>query len=66
MKWLFELFVNFVIRMIVGVSLIFLLNQFFIAEEIDLSVGINPVTVVTSGVLGVPGVGLLYGILLFD
>ena len=52
---------NFVIRMIVGVLLIFLVNQFLVTKDIEQSVGINPVTAVTAGTLGVPGVCLMYG-----
>ena len=32
------------------------------SKEIEVHVGINPITVTASGVLGTPGVALLYGI----
>lgn len=54
--------VNFIVRAVVGAALIFFINQFLTDYGIDVTVGINPVTVVTSGTLGVPGVALLYGI----
>lgn len=57
-----ELFLNFFVRVIVGITLIFFVNQFLIEKNIESNVGINPVTMVTSGTLGVPGVALLYGI----
>lgn len=57
-----ELFLNFFVRVIVGITLIFFVNQFLIEKNIESNVGINPVTMVTSGTLGVPGVVLLYGI----
>lgn len=57
---------NFFVRMMIGVMIIFLVNQYLSTEEIEGSVGINPVTVVTTGVLGFPGVCLLYGIVFFD
>ena len=66
MKWLREVFMNFIIRMFIGVMLIFLVNQFLVTYEIKEQVGINPVTAVTAGALGVPGVCLLYGIVFFD
>lgn len=66
MKWFRNMVVNFFVRMMIGVVVIFLVNQFLMTEEIELSVGVNPATAVTAGILGVPGVCLLYGILLFD
>lgn len=54
--------VNILVRMIVGIALIFLINQFLDTRGIEAQVGMNPVTVLTSGILGVPGVALLYGI----
>ncbi len=57
-----RVFVNFLVRAIVGITLIFFVNQFLIEKNIDSKVGINPVTIVASGTLGVPGVALLYGI----
>ncbi len=58
----FELILNFFVRVIVGITLIFFVNQFLIEKNMESNVGINPVTMITSGTLGVPGVTLLYGI----
>lgn len=66
MKWFSDLLVNFFVRMFIGVLLIFLVNQFLVMYEVEEQVGINPVTAVTAGTLGVPGVCLLYGIVLFQ
>ena len=57
-----QVLVNFVVRAVIGTALIFFVNQFLNARGIDIRVGMNPVTVVTSGVLGTLGVALLYGI----
>lgn len=57
-----QVLVNFVVRAVIGTALIFFVNQFLNARGIDIRVGMNPVTVVISGVLGTPGVALLYGI----
>ena len=57
-----QVLVNFVVRAVIGTALIFFVNQFLNARGLDIRVGMNPVTVVTSGVLGTPGVALLYGI----
>ena len=54
--------VNFIVRAILGIGVIFFANQFFTYQEIPLQVGINAVSVATSGILGLPGVALLYGI----
>ena len=56
-----QVLVNFVVRAVIGTALIFFVNQFLNARGIDIRVGMNPVTVVTSGVLGTLGVALLYG-----
>lgn len=53
---------RFFVRMILGMALIFFLNQVFESIGIDLSVGYNVVSVAATGTLGVPGVLLLYGI----
>ena len=54
--------VNFIIRAIFGLGVIFFANQFFSYKEIALEVGINAVSFLTTGFLGMPGVALLYGI----
>lgn len=54
--------VNFVVRALLGAAVIFFMNDFFASKDIALSVGMNPLTVMTSGIFGVPGVALLYGI----
>lgn len=54
--------VNFFVRIIVGIALAFFVNEFLSYQGISVQVGINPITVLTSGILGVPGVALLYGI----
>ena len=54
--------VQFFIRAIVGMTLIFFINQFLGGYEVAIKVGRNPVTFVASGIFGTPGVALLYGI----
>lgn len=53
---------RFLVRMILGMALVFFLNQVFDSAGIRLSVGYNPVSAVMTGTLGVPGVLLLYGV----
>ena len=54
--------VNFFVRSVIGIALIFFVNEFLSLQGIPVSVGMNPGTVLTSGILGVPGVARLYGI----
>lgn len=58
--------VNFLTRAVVGTAMIFFINEFLAMQNIDVSVGLNPITVVTSGTLGTPGVALLYGITFYQ
>ena len=58
--------VNFLVRMMIGLTMIFLINGFFVSREIPVRVGLNPITLATSGTLGVPGVALLYGIAFYE
>lgn len=61
-----NLIINFVLRSVAGSLLIFGIN--FCLESIgySLSVGLNPVSVLTSGILGFPGVILLFGIKIYS
>lgn len=53
---------QFFLRMGVGVVSILWANSILAAQEITLSVGLNLISLLTSGILGVPGVALLYAI----
>ena len=66
MKFFSDILVNFIVRMLIGISLIFFLNQFLLSKEITVNVGINPVTAITAGTLGVPGVCMLYGMVFYQ
>lgn len=57
--------INFLIRAIVGMAMIYFANEFLASQGIDVSVGLNPLTFLTSGTMGVPGVALLYGIVFY-
>jgi inhibitor of the pro-sigma K processing machinery len=60
-----EWLVNFVLRAVMGSVGIYFLNYLLAIQNISVAVGINPATVLTSGILGFPGVLVLYGIDLF-
>lgn len=57
-----HIMINFFVRVILGIAMIFFVNKFLEFENIAVRVGMNPLTLLTSGVLGTPGVALLYGI----
>lgn len=60
-----EWIINFVLRAVMGTIGIYFLNSFLLTKQISVAVGINPMTVLTSGILGFPGVVVLYGINFF-
>lgn len=52
-----------VIRMICGVATIYVVNGILINYHISTLVGMNPISFLTSAILGIPGVCLLYLVL---
>ena len=60
-----EWLVNFILRAVMGTIGIYCLNYMLAARQISIAVGINPLTILTSGILGFPGVAVLYGIHFF-
>ena len=58
MEWLLNIFM----RSILGTIAIYFINNGLASMGIELGVGINPVTVLTSGILGLPGLAAIYGI----
>ena len=58
--------VNFFIRAAIGMTLIFFINEYVIPPDSSINVGMNAVSFLTSGTLGIPGVGLLYGIMCYQ
>ena len=61
-----HIMINFFVRVILGIAMIFFVNEFLEFENIAVRVGMNPLTLLTSGVLGTPGVALLYGIAFYS
>ena len=57
-----EWLLNFVLRTVLGTLGIFLVNGWLSQMGIISGVGLNPITVLTSGFLGFPGLAALYGI----
>lgn len=57
-----EWLLNACVRGVLGSIAIFFMNSFLEKQGLNLCVGINAVTVLTSAILGFPGVAALYGI----
>ena len=57
--------INFFIRAIIGMALIFFINQYVLTSDYSKNEGLNAVSFLTSGTLGIPGVCLLYGIMCY-
>lgn len=61
-----ELLVNIILRMIFGIIGIYLINTLLISQNIQVNVGTNSTTILTIGLLGIPGFLLIYGIELYS
>ncbi len=55
----------FILRGIVGVVGICAMNNFLESQGISVKAGVNPMSVLTIGTLGICGFALIYGILLY-
>ena len=60
-----EWIINFVLRTVSGTVAIFFIIGFLVSKGIGIAIGINPLTILTSGILGFPGLIMLYGINLY-
>lgn len=62
MKSRAEWIINFVLRGVMGMMIVYFLN-FLLADTMpDMRIGYNSITFLAGGFLGVPGVAMLYGI----
>jgi len=60
-----QLVLNFCVRIVLGMISIYFLNNFLETQNINMLVGINPISALTIGTLGISGFVLLYGIMLY-
>ena len=60
-----EWLLTFLFRAVTGSVLIYFMNLAIASYDMGFEIGINPVTVLTSGILGFPGLLLLYGIKIY-
>lgn len=57
-----EWFLNVVLRGVLGTVAMYFINSALGTAGISLGVGINAITILTSGILGLPGLMALYGL----
>lgn len=57
-----EWLLNLILRGVIGTIAIYFIDAALTGWGIEVGVGINAATVLTSGILGLPGVAALYGI----
>ena len=62
MKKKAEWLLNIVMRSILGTLAIYFINGGLAAMGISLGIGLNGVTILTSAILGIPGLVALYGL----
>lgn len=60
-----EWFLNLAMRSILGTIAMYFINGALASMGLVLQVGINAVTILTTGILGIPGLLALYGIGLY-
>ena len=61
-----QFFLRFMLRAGIGTVAILWGNSLLAGQGIELMVGLNPVTLLTSGSLGFPGVAALFAILFLE
>ena len=61
-----QFLLNFCVRGFLGGIGIYMINSFFAEQGIALAVGLNPISLLTTGALGFSGLALLYVIVALD
>ena len=61
-----EIFLNFIVRTILGVLAIYTINMMLARFGIEVAAGMNPVNILAVGSLGIGGLALIYGILFYN
>lgn len=58
--------VSLFVRIVFCMTAIFMINQYLMMKGSSIFVGLNWLSVAISGILGVPGVGMMYGIVFYQ
>lgn len=61
-----EWLINFVLRSIMGTIAIYFINTGVTFLGLSTVVGINAASVLTTGILGIPGIVMLYGLSIYE
>ena len=61
-----EWLINFVLRSIMGTIAIYFINIGVTFLGFTTVVGINAVSILTTGILGIPGIVMLYGLSIYE
>ena len=61
-----EWLINFVLRSIMGTIAIYFINIWVTFLGFTTVVGINAASVLTTGILGIPGIVMLYGLSIYE
>lgn len=61
-----EWLINFVLRSIMGTIAIYFINMGVTFLGFTTVVGINAVSILTTGILGIPGIVMLYGLSIYE
>lgn len=61
-----EWLINFVLRSIMGTIAIYFINMGITFLGFTTVVGINAVSILTTGILGIPGIVMLYGLSIYE
>lgn len=51
---------RFLVQAVVGGVLLYGMNQFFLTQNLVSTIALNPLTILTCGFLGIPGVFMLF------
>lgn len=62
----FNWVINFMMRASIGVICIYFVNEYLGMQGIAVALGINIITFLTSGTLGLPGVAMLYAMIFYQ
>ena len=61
-----EWLINFILRSIMGTIAIYFINMGVTFLGFTTVVGINAVSILTTGILGIPGIVMLYGLSIYE
>ena len=58
----YDMVFRFMVRAFSGMAIVYFVNLYIGQQGMMVKVGMNPISFLTSGILGLPGLAMLYGI----